>query len=102
MVTLCVSIGLLYTYLADCAGKRGTEGAFRALQRGFAHWSSGRLSKMEVNLQHPHFCHVRCQMTPSMKQGLYHVYILLGRKGETATIEVATCECAAGYVLNFI
>ena len=72
--------GLLYTYLADCAGKSGKEGAFRALQRGFAHWSSGGLAKLEINLQHPQFCHVRCQMTPSMKQGLYHVYILLGRE----------------------
>jgi len=37
-------------------------------------------------------------MTPSMKPGLYHVYILLGREGEVATIHAATCECAAGYV----
>ena len=51
---------------------------------------------MEINFRHPKFCHVRCQVTPSMKQGLYHVYILLGREGEVATIRAATCECAAG------
>ena len=33
-----------------------------------------------------------------MKAGLYHVTILLGRDGELATIQTATCECAAGYV----
>ena len=36
------------------------------------------------------------QVTLSMKQGLYHVYILLGREGEVATVRAATCECAAG------
>ena len=60
-ITCVVYVGLLYTYLADCAGKRGKEGAFRVLQRGFAHWSSGRLAKLEINLRHPQFCHVRCQ-----------------------------------------
>ena len=33
---------------------------------------------------------------PSMKAGLYHVYLLLGKEGELATVERATCECAAG------
>lgn len=90
-----VFAGLLYTYLADCVG-RGEREAFRSLQRGFNHWASGRLSKMEINIRHPKFCHVRCQVTPSMKQGLYHVYILLGHEGDMATICSATCECAAG------
>jgi len=31
-----------------------------------------------------------------MKTGIYHVYMLLGRKGSLATIEKATCECTAG------
>ena len=43
-----------------------------------------------------HFCHVRCNMTPSMKAGIYHVYLLLGKEGQLATIDKATCECAAG------
>jgi len=38
-------------------------------------------------------------MTPSMKSGTYRVYILLGKKGLT-TIEKATCECAAGHVIE--
>ena len=54
--------------------------------------------KLEINVCHPFFCHVCCQITPSMKQGLYHVYTLWDRVGEMATIRVATCEYAAGYV----
>ena len=90
------ALGLLYTYLADSVGKSGRGEAFRALQRGFTHWSSGRVSKIEVNTHHPKFCHIKTQITPSMKQGLYRVYILLGREGEYATICAATCDCAAG------
>ena len=95
-INLYTFTGLLYTYLADCVGKRDKGGAFRALQRGFAHWSSGRLSKLEVNTCHPLFCHVKCQMTPSMKQGSYKVYLLLRHEGKLAAISKATCECAAG------
>ena len=90
--------GLLYTYLADSSGVSGRGEAFRSLQRGFIHWSSGRLNKLEINYRHPQFCHVQCQMTPSMKQGSYRVYILLGRVVEFASILSATCECAAGLV----
>lgn len=93
---LYTHVGLLYTYLASGCGRNKTEGAFRALQRGFIHWASGRLDRLEVNCRHPHFCHVRCNMTPSMKAGIYHVYLLLGKEGQLATIEKATCECAAG------
>lgn len=88
--------GLLYNYLAEGVGNTTGRGAFRALQRGFAHWSSGRLDHLEVNYKHPKFCHVRCQMTPSMKPGLYRVYLLLGRDGDFAVIQVAKCQCAAG------
>lgn len=88
--------GLLYTYLANGCGRNKTEGAFCALQRGFIHWASGRLDCLEVNCRHPHFCHVRCSMTPSMKAGIYHVYLLLGKEGQLATIDNATCECVAG------
>ena len=38
-------------------------------------------------------------MTPSMKQGLYNVYILFRNQGGLGSIEMATCECAAGYVV---
>ena len=40
-------------------------------------------------------------MTPTMKQGLYNVYLLLGSEEDLVTIRVATCECAAGYVCNY-
>ena len=37
-----------------------------------------------------------------MKSGIYQVHLLLGRDGVFATIQSATCECAAGYVVEFI
>ena len=39
-------------------------------------------------------------MKPSMKVGVYNTYLLLSREGELASIKLATCECAAGYVIN--
>lgn len=93
------SLGILYTYLAKGCERISGHGAFRALNRGYVHWASGRLGQIEVNLKHPSFCHVRCSTTPSMKAGKYCVHILLGREGEFATTERATCECAAGYML---
>lgn len=89
-------IGLLYTYLATGCERKEKKGAFRALQRGYIHWASGRLDSLEINYRHPDYCHVRCKMTPSMKTGIYHVYLLLGKEGTFATISKATCECAAG------
>lgn len=93
---LLLSIGVLYTYLAEGVGNTNGKGAFRALQRGFIHWSSGRIDHLEVNYKHPTFCHVKCQTTPSMKPGIYQVYILLDSSGDFASISVATCQCAAG------
>ena len=61
------TIGLLYTFLAKECERLTGHGAFRALQRGYIHWASGRLSQIEVNRQHPKFCHVRCSMKHSMK-----------------------------------
>ena len=85
----CVTPGML-------CGKTSGKGAFRALQRGFQHWSCGRLNNLEINVQHPKFCHIRCEVTPSMKPGLYHVMMLLARDGDLAVIKSATCECVAG------
>lgn len=56
------------------------------------------IGRVVVNVQHPKFCHVRCELTPSMKAGLYHVTMLLAHDGDLAIIESATCECVAGYV----
>ena len=87
--------GTLYTYLSvECERLTG-HGAFRAFQRGHVHWTSGRILRIQVNCQHPMYCHVHCSMTPSMKPGVYHVYVLL-EKGDVTTVKKATCECAAG------
>ena len=37
-------------------------------------------------------------MTPTMKDGLYHVYVILAMEGEVCNIKKTTCECATGYV----
>ena len=94
------SEGTLYAYLAEGVGHSKGEGAFQALSRGYTHWASGRLEELEMNTQNTSFCYVRCLMKPSMKTGKYTVYILLGRDGDFATIALATCECAAGYVVQ--
>lgn len=72
------------------------EGTFRALTRGYIHWASGRIIQIEVNLENPLYCHVQSTMTPSMKRGSYHLWLLLGRNGDFASVLSATCECVAG------
>ena len=89
-------LGLVYTYLAGHVGREGEEGAFRALSRGYIHWASGRLEELQINTNHPRYCHVECKIKPSMKTGIYTVYLLLEREGELASISTATCGCAAG------
>ena len=97
VILICIkSSGTLYTYLACGTGRTPMQGAFRALTRGFNHWASGRLHQVQVNSLHPQFCHVRATCTPSTKPGNYHVYLLLARDGMVATVQTATCECAAG------
>lgn len=86
--------GLLYTYLAEGVGNKSVSGAFQALKHEFTHWASGRMDHLSVNYVHPKYCHVKCDMTPSMMSGLHHVYILLVKDG--GGIVKATCECAAG------
>ena len=90
-----MNVGLVYTYLAGHVGHFGEEGAFRALERGYAHWASGRLQELQVNANQC-FCHVKCTTSPSMKGGIYKVYMLLGKEGDVATICSAKCDCAAG------
>ena len=89
----------MYTYLAGHVGRSGDEGAFQALTRGYTHWASGRLDQLTVNINNPKYCHIRATMKPSMKTGVYHVYLLLESDAKgLASILSATCECAAGYV----
>ena len=91
-----VTAGEIYLYLSSHAGREQSEGTFRALTRGYTHWASGRIDNIEVNVKNPEYCHIRSSMKPSMKPGSYKVWILLGRVGPFATIQQATCECAAG------
>ena len=92
------SSGLLYTYLAGHVGRDSSEGAFRALTRGYMRWASGRLEDIQVNTNNPEYCRIQCSMKPSMRAGVYRVYILLGCEGSLAKNCSATCQCAAGYV----
>ena len=89
-------LGAVYTYLASGAGRTQSEGTFRALTCSFIHWASGRIDSIEVNVQNPLYVHIRSSVKPSMKQGNYHVWILLQREDDLATVRSATCECAAG------
>ena len=73
-------LGLLYTYLAEGSGNTSGKGAFRALQRGFNHWASGRLSKLEVNVNHPDFCHVKCDGSIYETRTLPCVYAAFKRR----------------------
>ena len=81
--------------MAGHCERDSNQGAFRALSRGYIHYASGRLEGIEVNINHPLYCRVRCTIKPSMKSGVYRVYMLLQRDGELATIYSAICECAA-------
>ena len=89
------SLGLLYTYLAGYIGHKGDGGACRSLTRGYNHWASGRLDQLEINVNHPEYCHIRCLMKASMKSNTYHIYLLLRHQRELATVVSVTCECAA-------
>jgi len=92
----CVTAGTIYAYLSSRVGHESGEGTFRALTRGYTHWASGRIDRLDINTQHPEYCHIQSVMKPSMKPGSYHVWLLLGRDGPFASIQRATCECAAG------
>ena len=92
----------MYTYLAGHVGRSGNEGAFRALERGYNHWTSGRIQEILINTNCPPFCYVKCKTNPSMKSGTYVVYILLKGDGGIASIASAMCDCAAGFVHNLV
>ena len=93
-------IGLLYTYLAEGTGNQSTgHGALQAFQHGYNHWASGCLSHLELNYKHSLFCHVRCFMTPSMKSGVYHMYVLVAVEGEVCSIKKEMCCWVAMYYM---
>ena len=89
-----VASGTLYKYLSCGENQSKT---FRALFKGYNQWASGRIERIEININNPLYCFVRCAVIPSMKDGTYKTTLLL-RKAPTGyeTVQTATCECAAG------
>ena len=98
----CILPTTLYTYLAEGVGNARGSMAFRALKRGYVHWASGRVSKLEVQTRHPHFTFFRSTVIPSMRSGSYSVKVLFKKRtlGNQVIGDVsqASCECAAGLV----
>ena len=92
-----ISHGTMYQHLSTGVGNEGESKTFRALYRGYNHWASGRVDKIEVNTHNPDYCFVQCVVTPSMKPGSYKVNLLLrcGPDGY-GEVKTASCQCAAG------
>ncbi len=92
-----VSHGTMYEYLSSGTGHYEGSKTFRALYRGYNHWASGRVDKIEVNTQNPLYCFIQSSITPSMKPGSYKVNLLLscGPAGY-GEIKTGSCQCAAG------
>jgi len=67
-------------------------------------WASGQMEKLEVNYRNPTFCHIRCTMNPSMKNGFYTVYVLLEKSSQyTTTIRLhANAQQGKYYIKTFI
>lgn len=93
-------LGTVYTYLAEGIGRRQQGGTFRALARGYTHWASGRMDKLEINTKTPGYCHVRCCMQPSMKAGNYQVYILLNADDGSASCVQLSVNVLLGMLHN--
>lgn len=95
-----VSPSTLYTYLAEGVGNAKGSQAFRALKRGYIHWASGRINKLELHTLHPLYTFLWCWIIPSMKPGTYLVKLILKKQTfgsqVTGSVHQASCECAAG------
>ena len=72
------------------------QGAFRALTRGYIHWSSERLSKTQFNDNNPDYCFVLYDETIHEAYWLVQSLSSPKRVGGNASIARATCECVAG------
>ena len=96
----CVSPSVLYTYLAEGVGNSQGKKSFRALKRGYIHYASNRISKIEIQNRHSTYAFLRMSTCPSMKPGTYRVTMLLQKEyiGEKCMGRVveAHCQCAAG------
>ena len=95
-----VSPSTLYTYLAEGVGNAKGSQAFQALKRGYIHWASGRINKLEVHNRHPVYTFVRCSIIPSMRSETYLVKLMLKKQAINSqilgSVHQASCECAAG------
>ena len=90
----------MYTYLAEGVGNAKGSLSFRSLKRGYIHWASGRVKKIEIQTRNPNYAFVRCTMIPSMRSGTYTVKVMLKKQSVLDSvigkIEKASCDCAAG------
>ena len=59
-----ISQGTLYTYLAEGVGNTHGKKAFRALKRGYVHFTSGRVTAIEIQNKSQSYAFVRSSMTP--------------------------------------
>lgn len=95
-----LSQGTLYTYLAEGVGNTQGKRAFRALKRGYIHFSSGRVSSIEIQNRNSVYCFVRSTMTPSLRTGSNKVTMILKKEFVEqeciGSVVQATCDCAAG------
>lgn len=96
-----LSQGTLYTYLAEGVGNTRGKKAFRALKRGYVHFTSGRVSSVEVQNRNLTYTFVKSTMIPSMRAGTYKVTMILKKEfiEQECVVENivrATCDCAAG------
>ena len=84
-----VTFGMINSYLDIHTGREHGEGTFRALSRGYTHWASGHVERIEVKCNNSLYCHVQSVMKPSMRQGSYRIWIVLKCTGQFATVSHA-------------
>ena len=94
-----LSQGALYTYLAEGVGNTQGKKAFRALKRGYIHFSSGRVKNVEIQNRNPTYMFIKSSMIPSMRSGTYKVTMILKKEFVqeqcVGNIVQASCDCAA-------
>lgn len=95
-----MSPSVLYTYLAEGVGNTQGKKAFRALKRGYVHYASNRIYKIEIQNRHSNYSFLRMSTHPSMRPGTYKVTMVLKKdyiRGKCmGRVLEAHCQCAAG------
>ena len=85
----------MYRYFSNEGADDDGNKTLCTLYRGYNHWESTRVDKIEVNGQNHYFCFVRCVVTPSMKPASYKVNLVLSCENGYERIKIASCQCAA-------